>query len=174
MHAIELSLIAAMTPERVIGHKGQLPWGQIPSDMSRFKKVTIEAGVVVMGRKTWESIPERFRPLPGRMNLVLTRQPVPAINSTSVRFVTSIEETYAEIVKLGNKACVIGGAEIYKLFLSVPYLKKVHITTVHTSLSGDAFFPELDSSWIQTLETALCRWHHQDVHETSFHLFERK
>lgn len=173
MYPIELSLIAAMTPDRVIGHNGCLPWGQLPSDMHRFKKVTTEAGIVVMGRKTWESIPEKFRPLPDRVNLVLTRQPMPTVNPTSVRFVTSIENACAEIAKRGNKACVIGGAEIYTLFLPVPYLKKVYITTVHASLPGDTFFPELDSSWTQTMETALCKWHPQDTHETSFHLFER-
>ncbi len=173
MHPIELSLIVAMTHERVIGCDGHLPWGRLPSDMFRFKKVTTEAGIVIMGRKTWESIPEKFRPLPGRMNLVLTRKPMPIVNPTFVRFVTSVQSAYTEIVKYGNKACVIGGEEIYKLFLPVSYLKKVHITKIHTSLPGDTFFPELDSSWVQTMETALCRWHPQDSHETSYHLFER-
>lgn len=175
---ISLSLIVAMTPNRIIGNKGGLPWGRIPSDMVHFKNVTVEAGTVIMGRKTWESIPEKFRPLPGRRSIVLTRGPIPSTVPDLVHFVGSVEEACEEAAAHGFRACVIGGEEIYRLFLAVPNLVKAYITTVNApDLIGDAYFPEMESGlgapWKRTRKTPMNYTHPKDKYETSVSVFER-
>lgn len=132
-------LIAAMSENRCIGKNGRLPW-HLPDDLKRFKELT-KGQVVLMGRKTWESIPDRFRPLPNRKNIVLTRD-------ASYRVPTEVEcihtwdqarETYAD-------ACVIGGAELYQLAL--PFADTIHLTRLHQIYQGDAFFPPFeDDGW---------------------------
>ncbi len=178
MSPINLSLIVAMTPERIIGNEGKLPWGRLPSDMIHFKKVTIEAGIVIMGRKTWESIPEKFRPLHFRRNIILTRGPIPSTVIDSVHFVGSVEEAYSTAAMYGKHACVTGGEEIYRLFLEVPDLVKAYITTVNTAdLIGDAHFPRLESGpnheWKCTEKTRMCKVDPRDAHETSLSVWER-
>lgn len=173
MEKIDLSLIVAMTLERVIGNGGRLPWERIPSDIHRFKTITTTIGTVIMGRKTWESLPERFRPLPGRKNIVLTRESAPTPLPASTHFVSSIEEACKIVATLGGKACIIGGAEIYALFLANPHVKRVHLTLVHAFLPGDAHFPGLDKEWASSETSPVQIWHPDDPYETSFHLFER-
>lgn len=175
---ISLSLIVAMTPERIIGNKGGLPWRRLPSDMARFKKVTIENGIVIMGRKTWESIPEKFRPLPFRRNIILTRGHVPSTVLDLVHFVGSVEEACATAAMYGKHACVTGGEEIYRLFLEIPDLVKAYITTVNADgLVGDAYFPRLESGpgheWRCTERTRMCKVDPRDAHETSLSVYER-
>lgn len=176
---LTLSLIVAMTPERLIGNKGMLPWGRLPSDMAHFKKVTTEAGIVIMGRKTWESIPEKFRPLPGRRNIVLTKGPAPSDVPDMVHFIGSVEEACETAARYGKHACVTGGEEIYKLFLAeVPDLVKAYITTVNVDgLAGDAYFPQLESGpnheWRITERTSMHRVDPRDAHETSLSVYER-
>lgn len=175
---ISLSLIVAMTPNHIIGNKGSLPWGRIPSDMVHFKNVTMEAGTVIMGRKTWESISPKFRPLPGRVNIVLTRKPIPSDVPESVHFVKSVEEACEKAALYGKRACVAGGEEIYRLFLAVPDLVKVYITTVNApDLTGDAYFPKMESGlgapWKRTRKTPMRYVHPKDEYETSVSVFER-
>src|SRR3989344_3054918 len=108
---LDLSIIVAMTPGGVIGNKGELPW-KLSSDLAHFKKITTEVGVIVMGRKTWESILERNgKPLPGRKHIVITRNPKHP-EYESVCFVSSVEEANRQIASYGGRGCVIGGAEI--------------------------------------------------------------
>jgi len=122
----------------VIGKGNDLIW-EIPDDHTRFKKITM-GHPVIMGRKTWESIPEKFRPLPGRTNFVITRAssyPAPGATVT-----TSIESALASAREApGNEEIfVVGGGEIYKAAL--PFTDRLYITAVDKEVDGDAFFPE--------------------------------
>lgn len=173
MAPISLSLIVAMTLNRVIGNRGTLPWKRLPSDMYRFRNLTMATGTVIMGRKTWESLPKKFRPLPERINIVLTRGPAPAVIPESVYFVSSVEEACAKIAIHGGNGCVMGGEEVYKLFLVNPNLKKIHLTVVHESLPGEILFPGLGRDWQEIESSGVQLWDPGDEHETSYHVFER-
>ena len=167
---IALSLIVAMTPGRVIGLDNNIPW-RLPSDMARFKEITIREGVVVMGRKTWESLPRKFQPLPDRHNIILTKTFPGQLLMPSVESVASVEDALEVIRTHGGHACIIGGAQIYKLFM--PLVQKAYITTVHAAIGGDTFFPQMrDPSWRQ-MDASPIRKHPGDEHPTSFHIYER-
>lgn len=142
---LDLSLIVAMTPDRVIGRNNALLW-RIGSDIKRFKRITLEAGTVVTGFNTAASIMARNGSLlPDRHHIVLTKNH-PRLQTSSIDSVTSVEEALEAIRARGGKACVIGGEQIYKLFLQ--FVRTAHITTVHTSLKGDTHFPLLrPASW---------------------------
>lgn len=128
-------LVAAMGRERELGAGNQLLW-HLPEDMAHFKAMT--AGKpVLMGRKTWESLPPRFRPLPGRRNLVLTRG-APIEGAETVRSIDEALSLCADAPEL----CVIGGAEIYALAL--PRADRVELTEVDQAYpTADCWFPDL-------------------------------
>lgn len=178
MRPIDLSLIVAMTSKRIIGNKGELPWGHLPSDLAHFKKITTEAGIVIMGRITYAAILARNgKPLPGRKHIVLTMLRIPPEHE-SVKFVGSLEEARKEVADYGGRACVIGGEEIYKLFLPTQDLTKAYVTTVNApDLVGDAYFPEMTSGpnaeWRCTERARMCRVHPNDEYETSLSVYER-
>ncbi|MDB5244870.1 MAG: dihydrofolate reductase [Parcubacteria group bacterium] len=143
MSDLNLSLIVAMTAkEQVIGFKNTIPW-KIPSDMLRFKKITTEIGTVLMGRKTWESIPQKYRPLSDRHSIVLSRSgSVP--QSKSVQVVASVEEALAAIAQQGGHCCIAGGEELYRLFL--PRVRTLYTTIIDAVIEGDAHFPFVNQS----------------------------
>ncbi|MCB0926960.1 MAG: dihydrofolate reductase [Mycolicibacterium insubricum] len=131
-----LSLIWAQARSGVIGRDGDIPW-QLPEDMAHFKELTV-GHPVLMGRATWESLPPRFRPLPGRRNLVLTRDP--GYRAEGAEVVT--------VLPTGFDGWVIGGAQIYALAL--PLAGRCEVTEVDVDLpfrGGDAVAPVLDGSW---------------------------
>jgi len=131
-----LEAIAAMSLNRCIGSDGKLLW-DYPEDMAHFRKKT-RSRVVIMGRKTYESI---GHPLPRRINIVLTRDP--KWNAEDVHVVRSKEEALSKIeeVKTFLTPIVIGGEQIYRLFLDE--INIVHLTLVKKEYEGDSFFPEL-------------------------------
>ena len=132
-----ISLIVAISKNNCIGKDGQLPW-HIPEDLKYFKKVTT-GKVVLMGRKTWESIPDRFRPLPNRKNLVITRQadyPLP----DGVGRHQTIEEALAAYSD--EEIMVIGGGEIFNQTFSKA--DTLYVTHVGQHVDGGTFFPEID------------------------------
>ncbi len=147
---MKMAMIVAMDEDGCIGHQGDLPW-RLKSDMQRFKSLTEADGfnAVIMGRKTWDSLPDSFRPLPERINIVMSRD----INWThdeaevALYHGRAIEIAYAE----GCDECwVIGGAQIYEMFID--RVEEIHVTTVHTSGSGDVKFPEWNrSEWVETV-----------------------
>lgn len=125
------SMVVAMTESQVIGYENQLPW-RLPADLQHFKQLTM-GKAILMGRKTFASI---GRPLPGRRNLVLTRQ-------------TDLQLDGCEIIHQADELCnfqgeimVIGGAEIYQQFLA--HTQTLHITWVHEEFTGDTWFPTVD------------------------------
>lgn len=135
-----LSLIVATGTGGVIGNKGEIPW-HLPVDLAYFKKTTM-GFPIVMGRRTFESI---GRPLPGRRNLVLSRDP--STLPESVEGYGSVEDVLAACSE-ESEIFIIGGSEIYSLFLTM--VQKIYQTEVDGDFEGDAFFPELDSDqWIQ-------------------------
>lgn len=135
-----LCLIAAMAHGRVIGLANQLPW-RLPEDLAHFRRVTMGAPVL-MGRKTWLSLPERFRPLPGRTNVVLTHQPGWSAGSPGVLVAGSVEAALAAVAgqhPAPERVFVIGGAELYAQAL--PLADELVITEIDAHVDGDAWFP---------------------------------
>jgi dihydrofolate reductase len=141
----ELVLIAAVARNGVIGRDGGLPW-RIPEDMAHFRRAT--AGCpVIMGRKTWDSLPAKFRPLPGRHNIVVTRRRGWHADGASV-----VNDLDAALAAAGNaeRAFVIGGAELYVAALA--RADELVLTEIDADVEGDARFPAFDES--QFVETA--------------------
>ena len=135
-----VSLIWAQSTSGVIGRAGAIPW-RLPEDQARFKRLTM-GHTVVMGRRTWESLPAKVRPLPGRRNVVLTRHPGYAAEGADV--LGSAQEALA-----GPDVWVIGGGEIYALAL--PVATRCEVTEIHVGLprdDGDVIAPVLDERWI--------------------------
>jgi dihydrofolate reductase len=143
----EIVIIAAVARNRVIGKDNRLLWN-IPEDMAHFKALT-SGHTVVMGRKTWESLPPRFRPLPGRRNIVISRQPDYAAPGAEVA------DSLENALKLASTAAVvfvIGGEQIYTQAMAVA--DRLEITEVDLAPEGDAWFPEIAAvDWEQTAKT---------------------
>ena len=141
---MKMAMIVAMDEDGCIGKQGDLPW-RLKSDMIRFKTLTEADGfnAVIMGRKTWDSLPDSFRPLPERVNIVMSRDANWSHEDADVALYhgRAIEIAYAEAC---DECWVIGGAQIYEMFLD--RVDEIHITTVHTTGSGDVKFPEWDQS----------------------------
>lgn len=131
-----ISIIAAASANNVIGVQGRLPW-KLSDDLKHFKRLTT-GKPIVMGRLTWEAI---GRPLPGRQNIVLTRQTDFVADGCDV--VSAPAEALA-VAADAEEIMIIGGGQIYELFL--PNAARLYITRVHTEIDGDAFFPEIDSN----------------------------
>ncbi|MGI4874422.1 MAG: dihydrofolate reductase [Janthinobacterium lividum] len=131
-------LVVATADNNIIGRDGQLPWGRLPADLRHFKQLTL-GHPVVMGRKTYDSI---GRALPGRPNVVVTRQPGWAAPGCEVA--PSVPAALAlarELTDPAGTVCVIGGGEIYREAL--PMVDTVYLTEVHGTFAGDASFPAL-------------------------------
>ncbi|MCX6787302.1 MAG: dihydrofolate reductase [Candidatus Kaiserbacteria bacterium] len=178
MQKIDLSIVVAATPSGIIGNEGKLLW-RLPSDLARFKKITVETGTMIMGRKTYDSILARNgKPLPGRKHIVLSRNNVaPSPFNDSVQFVGSLKEACKEVVKNGGRACVIGGGEIYKLFLPIPQVTKAYVTMVLApELIGDTRFfplPKNAGIWKRISFSDFRKRNPNDEYRTSFSVFER-
>ena len=135
----EIVIIAAVAKNRVIGKDNTLIWN-IPEDMAHFKALT-SGQTVIMGRKTWESLPPRFRPLPGRRNIVISRNP--AYDAPGATLAGSLEEA-VRLAQDDAEVFVIGGAEIYRQAL--PLAQRLYLTEVARDFDADAFFPEFSAS----------------------------
>jgi dihydrofolate reductase len=138
-----LALVVAASSNNVIGKDGTLPW-RIPADMKRFKALTL-GHPSIMGRKTWDSLPKK--PLPGRTNIVVTRNRDFA--AEGARVAHSLEEALA-VAKEENPSAimVIGGEALYREALQVADV--IHLTRVEGAFEGDAFFPALGPEWRET------------------------
>lgn len=156
-----ISLIAALTENRVIGKNNDLPW-HLPDDMKYFMQTT-KGHPVIMGRKNYDSIPEKFRPLPNRTNIVVTRQRDFIADGCIV--VHSLEEALDEATNIiTDEIFIIGGAEIYRQ--GMPKANKLYLTEILATLDGDTYFPEIDThAWKE-----VSRLHHpaDDRHRYPF------
>ena len=137
---MELHLIYARARNGVIGRDNTLPW-HLPEDLAHFKRLTLGCPVI-MGRKTWDSLPPKFRPLPGRSNIVITRQPdwhnVGAIAAHGL-------EAALSLCAQADHVWVIGGAQIYAQAL--PLAATVEVTEIDADFAGDAYAPALGAQW---------------------------
>jgi dihydrofolate reductase len=139
---MKLHLIYARARNGVIGKDNQMPW-HLPEDLAHFKRVTL-GQPVIMGRKTWDSLPARFRPLPGRLNRVVTRQT--AWQAEGALRAESIEHAM-RLCGSASDAWIMGGAEIYRQ--AEPLASTAVVTEIDADYEGDAFAPELGHAWQQ-------------------------
>ena len=140
-----ISQIVASSRNNVIGRDNDLPW-HLPDDMQFFKDTT-KGHHILMGRKNFESIPMKFRPLPNRVNIVVTRQA--DYNADGIELFNTIEEGIQFARDAGEEELfIIGGAEIYNQ--TIDQADRIYLTEINTEIEGDAHFPELDrSEWIE-------------------------
>jgi dihydrofolate reductase len=147
--SIPFDLVVAMDSQRGIGKDGKLPW-QLPGDMKHFKVLTSwtedpnKKNAVIMGRKTWESIPQKFRPLPDRVNFILSRNEdygvwpyafvLPSLDAALA---------YCKALAYIERVFVIGGSQVYQEALWLPECRKVYLTQVHAEIPCDVRFPLL-------------------------------
>lgn len=134
-----ISLIAAVAKNHAIGKDGQLLW-HLPEDMRYFRETT-RGKPVIMGRRTWESLPDSFRPLPGRKNIVISRNPL--YDAAGATLVGSLEDAIRQTEE-NEEVFVIGGADIYRQAL--PLAHRLYLTEVAQEFEADAFFPECSAS----------------------------
>jgi len=140
---MKLNLIFARARNGVIGRDNTLPW-HLPEDMAHFKRTTLGCPVI-MGRKTWDSLPAKFRPLPGRLNVVLTRQPDWAADGAMVAH--SLQAACAACPP-ASTAWVMGGAELYAQSLALA--SSAVVTEIDADFEGDAFAPCFGPAWMET------------------------
>lgn len=164
MTSPSISLVVAMARNRVIGRNNALPW-RLSEDLRRFKATTL-GKPILMGRKTFESI---GKPLPGRRNIVLTRDP--AWRAEGVDVVRSVEEA---LRKAGDapELAVIGGAEVYRLVL--PLAQRIYLTRVEADVSGDTSFPEIDFAQWREQQTGTQPADERNQYPATFLTLDRK
>jgi len=167
---MKVSLIVAVSENGVIGKDNDLIW-HLPKDMKFFKDTTL-GHHVIMGRKNFESIPHKFRPLPNRTNIVITRQSDYKAEDSIV--VNSVEEALKVAKSNGeNEAFIIGGGQIYKLSLESNLIDRIYLTRIHQSFDGDTFFPELSSDW-EEIKREDCFKDDNHKYDYSFIVLEKK
>lgn len=145
MKPLRISILVAMASNRVIGQKNALPW-HLPEDLKHFKALTMGHGII-MGRKTYESI---GRPLPGRLNVLITRQKNYHVDGAIVAH--SIDEAL-QVCKnekaISGESFIIGGAELYQQTMTLCH--RMYITEIRQRFDGDTFFPKFDpDEWVET------------------------
>ncbi|HWJ84499.1 MAG TPA: dihydrofolate reductase [Cellulomonas sp.] len=157
---MSLGLIWAQSPGGVIGRGNELPW-RVPEDSAHFRRVT-SGHPVVMGRSTWESLPERFRPLPGRDNIVLTR--TPGYEAPGAVVVGSLADA---LVVVGMRdAWVIGGGAVYAQALELA--ERLEVTVVDIDVEGDTWAPAVGEGWELVRREPDEGWLHSSVDEVPY------
>ncbi|PTR30552.1 dihydrofolate reductase [Rhodococcus sp. OK519] len=134
-----IGLIWGQTTAGVIGRDNTIPW-RVPEDMAHFKDITM-GHPVVMGRLTWDSLPPKFRPLPGRRNIVVTRQD--GWHADGVDTAHGIEQA---LTLVGDTAWVMGGSQIYTA--AMPFADLLSVTEIDVDVEGDAFAPTIGDEWV--------------------------
>lgn len=143
-----IGLIWAQARGGVIGRDGTMPW-HLPEDLAHFKRTTA-SHPVIMGRKTWDSLPARFRPLPGRANIVVTRQT--AWSKIGAQRASSLREAL-QLCENAEQVWVIGGAQIYAQAL--PLADELAVTEIDADVEGDAHAPAIGPEWQEVAREAL-------------------
>ncbi|KAI1821357.1 dihydrofolate reductase [Xylaria intraflava] len=178
----ELTLIVAATRNMGIGRNGTLPWTGLKKEMAYFTRVTKRVqdqdhglNAIIMGRKSWDSIPVKFRPLKGRLNVVLSRSYVdpPARDvdpATDPVRAGSLEQAieYLQSAPTGGRVFIIGGAQIYAAALRLKEARRILLTTILTDFESDTFFPlqpSEENGWVRKSQEELDRWTGETVPE---------
>lgn len=146
-----IGLIWAQAHDRVIGRDNSIPW-HVPEDLQHFKEVT-GAGRVVMGRRTWESLPGKFRPLPGRQNVVVTRRKDWDLPGAEV--IHSVAEALR--ADAATDIWVIGGAEVYTAAMT--YADVIEVTEIDLAVDGDTRAPAVGQEWHVVARSPDSGWH---------------
>ena len=158
-----ISIIAAMDSKRLIGNKNELPW-HLPADFAHFKAVTM-GKPIVMGRKTFESI---GKPLPGRTNIVLSRNP--DVQFDGVICVNSFEDAVTAAAD-AQELMIIGGSTIYEMLMQ--QVKRMYLTYVEAEFEGDAWFPEFDDKQWSEVDTVVRRADDKNLYDCRFVTLEK-
>ncbi len=166
-HTPRIAYVVAMDENRLIGRNNDLPW-RLPDDLSWFRRQTI-GKPCVMGRKTYDSLPDRFRPLPGRLNIVVTRNR--HYEAPGAVVVHSVEEALKAAGDV-EEIIIVGGADLFRRLL--PIVDRLYLTRVHGAVEGDVYFPEFDPA--QWQEIYLEEHAADDRHAFAFtwHILDRK
>lgn len=141
---MRINLLYARARNGVIGRDNALPW-RLPEDLAHFKRLTL-GHPVIMGRKTWDSLPPRFRPLPGRTNIVVTRQD--DWHADGAWRAASLEQALQQCAQMQpppTEVWVTGGAEIF--VQAMPHAERAVVTELEEDFEGDTFAPQLDATW---------------------------
>jgi dihydrofolate reductase len=138
-----IHMIFARAANGVIGRDNTIPW-RLPEDMARLKRLTT-GWPVIMGRKTWDSLPPKFRPLPGRANIVITRQA--GWKEAGAETAASLPDALA-LCAASEEVWILGGAQIYAQ--AMPLANRIEVTEIDENIEGDAFAPTLGPEWRQT------------------------
>ena len=151
---MSIGLIWAEAHDGVIGSGGTMPW-HLPEDLAHFRAITGDSAVV-MGRRTWESLPERFRPLPGRLNIVVTRRPDwqadGALSAHSLDEAIAASGTDADAT-----IWVIGGAELYSS--AIAHADRLEVTEIDLDVDGDTFAPAIGEGWTAAARDPETGWY---------------
>jgi dihydrofolate reductase len=140
---MEINLILARSANGVIGKQNALPW-HLPEDLAHFKRLT-QGWPVIMGRKTWDSLPPRFRPLPGRLNIVITRRT--DWSEAGAKAAASLAQALA-LCEAAAQVWVIGGAQIFAE--AEPLADRIEVTEIAQHFEGDTYAPALGSCWAES------------------------
>ncbi|HEY9677885.1 MAG TPA: dihydrofolate reductase [Drouetiella sp.] len=172
----KFDIVVACDLKRGIGLQNGLPW-RLPSDMKHFRELTAathdrsKQNAVLMGRNTWESIPTKFRPLPGRLNVVLTRNADYKIESEA-SVATSLEAAFAKLDSESIEKCfIIGGAHLYEEAVHHPLCDVLHLTQIDATFECDTFFPQYEDLF--TL-ISTSKVHNDNGIEFCFKKYQRK
>ncbi len=154
---MSFAIIAAVDRVRGIGKQGGLSW-RLPSDLKHFAEITkgvsdpVRQNAVIMGRKTWESLPEKIRPLPGRLNVVVTSATSYKLQATGLVVVSSLDEALKEVVRPEHhveRAFVMGGGQLYAAAIQHPACERLYLTEVEGEFGCDVFFPEIPEKFVK-------------------------
>jgi len=165
---MNISFIVAVSENNVIGKDNKLIW-HLPADLKFFKDKTT-GHCIITGRKNYESIPEKFRPLPNRTNIIITRQKEYVAPGAIV--VGSVEDALKKAKELcDTEIFIIGGAEIFNL--SFPFADRIYLTKIYHHFEGDVFFPELDLKQWKEIERIKGVTDDKNIYEYDFITFEK-
>jgi dihydrofolate reductase len=165
-HQNNLSIIVAMTNNNIIGLNNKMPW-HIPADLKYFKQIT-ENNTVIMGSKTFLSI---GKPLPNRLNIVLTKDPHKFPETNNTIFTNQIDNLISTLPQ-DKKTFIIGGSEIFKIFL--PIVNNLYITKINYTCHGDRFFPEIKEDEWEIFSHIEMPKNNETPYDLSFLIYKRK
>lgn len=146
------AVVVAIDQQRGIGAGNDLPWPKLPADLAHFRDITSQTrapgtrNAVIMGRRTWDSVPPRYRPLPRRLNVVISRHP-PTLPA-GVLAAGSLDAALAEAASAGAEATfVVGGGQIYEGALAHPACTTLYVTRLEATFACDTFFPPFEHAY---------------------------
>lgn len=163
---MSVSIVVAVAENGVIGKDNDLPWSKLPADLRWFRERTM-GRTVIMGRRTWESI--GCRALPGRRNIVVTRNP--GYEAAGATVVSSFEAALSTS-PFDEEVCVLGGSEIFRLAL--PVANRIYLTRVHATLDGDTRFPDFDTTEFDETTRIEHPADERNAHDLTFLILDRK